>query len=205
MRKGFFPCLPPFSLGMSLLTFLISLLSAKVEIDASVFYTFSYLNMEIQMRRFHTSNIVVTGGYRVDSREGCKLKQSYFEYTIVMVEGLAVFVQLDEKITPPKVHRVVAVNEAVYNFDETALLYMESLKDHIIWHYGDESVESIDTLKRLEQELSEDFIRIHKSYIVNKRKVSRIQRCSVTMANGDNIPIPYKKYVEVREKLQFLV
>ena len=42
------------------------------------------------MRRFHTSNIVVTGGYRVDSREGCKLKQSYFEYTIVMVEGLAV-------------------------------------------------------------------------------------------------------------------
>lgn len=163
-----------------------------------------FFNMEIQMRRFHASNIVVTGVYRVDSREGCKLKQSYFEYTIVMVEGLAVFVQLDEKITPPKVHRVVAVNEAVYNFDETALIYMESLKDHIIWHYGDESVESIDTLKRLEQKLSEDFIRVHRSYIVNKRKVSSIQRCSVTMANGDNIPIPYKKYVEVREKLLFL-
>ncbi len=43
MRKGFFSCLSPFSLGMSLLAFLISLLSAKVEIDASVFYTFSYL------------------------------------------------------------------------------------------------------------------------------------------------------------------
>lgn len=129
------------------------------------------------------------------------MKQNYFEYTVVMAEGLAVFVQLNEKNTSPKVHRVVAVNEAVYNFDETVLMYIESLKDHILWHYGDKSVESIDTLKRLEKELSEDFIRVHRSYIVNKRKVSSIQRCSVTMANGDNIPIPYKKYVEVREKL----
>lgn len=160
-----------------------------------------FFNMEIQIRRFHADNIVVTGVYRADSKEGCKLEQSYFEYTIVMAEGLVVFVQLNEKMIPPKVHRVVAVNEAVYNLDETVLLYIESLKDHIIWHYGNESVESIDTLKRLEQELSEDFIRVHRSYIVNKRNVSSIQRCSVTMVNGDNIPIPYKKYVEVKEKL----
>ncbi|HAP20667.1 MAG TPA: hypothetical protein DCR27_05280 [Lachnospiraceae bacterium] len=160
-----------------------------------------FFNEEVQIRKFNADNIIATGVYRVESKVDCELKQNYFDYTVVMAEGLAVFVQLNEKNTPPKIHRVVAVNEAVYNFEETVLVYIESIKDHIVWHYGDKSVESIDTLKRLEQELSGDFIRVHRSYIVNKRKVSSIQRCSVTMTNGDNIPIPYKKYVEVREKL----
>lgn len=178
-------------------TMLIDMLWQRIKYNNII----RFFNVEIQIRRFNADNIVVTGVYRVDSKGECELKQNYFEYTVVMTEGLAVFVQLNEKNTSPKVHRVVAVNEAVYNFDETVLMYIESLKDHILWHYGDKSVESIDTLKRLEKELSEDFIRVHRSYIVNKRKVSSIQRCSVTMANGDNIPIPYKKYVEVREKL----
>lgn len=178
-------------------TMLIDMLWQRIKYNNVI----RFFNMEIQIRRFHADNIVITGVYRADSKVGCRLEQSYFEYTIVMSGGLAVFVQLNEKIIPPKVHKVVAVNEAVYNFDETVLIYIESLKDHIIWHYGDKSVESIDTLKRLEQELSEDFIRVHRSYIVNKWNVSSIQRCSVTMVNGDNIPIPYKKYVEVKKKL----
>lgn len=160
-----------------------------------------FANIGIQIRRFTTDNIVVTGTYRVDSKAGYEPKHNYFDYTIVLSEGLAVFVQHNERNDCAKIHRVVAVNEAVYNLEETALLYIESLKDHVIWHCDGGDIESIDTLKRLEGVLSGDFIRVHRSYIVNNKRVFSIQRCSVTMTNGDNIPIPYKKYVEVKKKM----
>lgn len=177
-------------------TMLMDMLWERMKYD----HILRFFNVEMQIRRFSADNIVVTGLYRVDSKGDSELRQNTFAYTVVMAARLVVFVQLNEKSTLPKIHKIVAVNEAVYHLDETVLIYIESLKDHIIWHYGDKSVESIDTLKRLEKELSEDFIRVHRSYIVNKRKVFSIQRCSITMENGDTIPIPYKKYVEVRKK-----
>ncbi|WP_455903515.1 LytR/AlgR family response regulator transcription factor [Clostridium sp.] len=45
------------------------------------------------------------------------------------------------------------------------------------------------------------FVRVHRSYIVNIRYLSRIQPCEVLMQNKVRIPIPEKRFVEIREQI----
>ena len=45
------------------------------------------------------------------------------------------------------------------------------------------------------------FVRVHRSYIVNIRYLSRIQPCEVMMRNKVRIPIPEKRFVEIREQI----
>lgn len=57
-------------------------------------------------------------------------------------------------------------------------------------------------MKDVEEKLSDRFIKVHRSYIVNRIKVKEIKRCSAVMENGDEIPIPYKKFVSIRAMLR---
>ena len=47
----------------------------------------------------------------------------------------------------------------------------------------------------------ERFISVHRSYVVNKVYISRIQKYEIVMLDGSQIPIPVKKYKEVKEIL----
>ena len=72
---------------------------------------------------------------------------------------------------------------------------------HTIWHGISFTIEAVTPLKDIEDKMSEEFIKVHRSYIVNRRKVKEIRRCAAIMENGDEVPIPYKKYVMIRDKL----
>ena len=45
------------------------------------------------------------------------------------------------------------------------------------------------------------FLAVHRSYVVNKAYISQIRPYEITMADGSQIPIPVKKYREIRENL----
>lgn len=45
------------------------------------------------------------------------------------------------------------------------------------------------------------FFAVHRSYVVNKAYVSRIQQYELIMADGSKIPVPMKKFREIREGL----
>lgn len=45
------------------------------------------------------------------------------------------------------------------------------------------------------------FVRVHRSYMVNIRYLSKIQPCEVTMRNKVRIPIPEKRFAEIREQI----
>lgn len=47
----------------------------------------------------------------------------------------------------------------------------------------------------------ENFISVHRSYVVNKTYISNIKKYEIIMLDGSRIPIPIKKYKEVREIL----
>lgn len=44
-------------------------------------------------------------------------------------------------------------------------------------------------------------MRIHQSYLVNLEHVSRIWRFEVELDNGMTLPVPEKKYTEIKGKL----
>ena len=42
-----------------------------------------------------------------------------------------------------------------------------------------------------------DFVKTHRSYIVNMNYIELINKTEIIMINGDRIPVPPKKYSEV--------
>lgn len=153
------------------------------------------------IHRLSPNYIIITGIYCIHRAIDKNIKKYYFDYTIVFSDGLACYIQIFGNNIPTKIHRVVSITEAVYIMQESEILYIEAMGGHVVWHCMNKIIESTDSLKNVIIRLSNDFVRVHRGYMVNKKMVTSIQRCSVTMINGDVIPIPYKKYVNVRKQL----
>lgn len=148
---------------------------------------------------------MITGIYCIHKSVDERIKEYYFDYTISFVNGLAYFIHINLIVNnniPAKIYNIISVTEAVYNIEETEILYIEAMGGHTLWHCAGTTIETMDSLKNVEIKLSDNFVKIHRSYIVNKRKVKGVKRCVAIMENGEEIPIPYKKYVETRNMLK---
>lgn len=73
------------------------------------------------------------------------------------------------------------------NFNE--ILYVESIKDYVNIKTLNQEYIVLDTLKSLENQLPDDFARVHKSYIVNVDKVKSIGLKKVILISEHEIPI----------------
>lgn len=86
------------------------------------------------------------------------------------------------------------------------ILYMEGMKDYIKVHLENGEVVVKSTMKAMEEMLNDDFLRIHKSYIVAMSKVQSIDNSSVEI-EGKEIPIGrsyrslLQKFLKERSKL----
>lgn len=84
-------------------------------------------------------------------------------------------------------------------FDE--LLYLESLGDYIEFHLENGTViSSKEKISHMERELPEGFLRIHRSYIVNRSKISSFSRENV-MVGDLELPISRSYKQDVGGKL----
>lgn len=73
------------------------------------------------------------------------------------------------------------------NFDE--ILFVESIKDYVNIKTENQEYIVLDTLKSLESQLPENFVRVHKSFILNLNKIEKIDVRNVFLNSGKEIPI----------------
>lgn len=73
------------------------------------------------------------------------------------------------------------------NFSD--ILYIESIKDYVNIKTLNEEFIVLDTLKSLENQLSERFVRVHKSFIVNLDKTKNIGIKRIALLSEQEIPI----------------
>lgn len=85
------------------------------------------------------------------------------------------------------------------NFNE--ILYIESIKDYVNIRTAGEEYIVLDTLKSMENQLSERFVRIHKSFIINLDKVKSIGAKKL-MLSEQEIPIGDSYRSSLLEKLK---
>ena len=78
--------------------------------------------------------------------------------------------------------------------DLRRLLYAEVFDRKTLLHTAKENIEYYGQLSALERLVGKDFCRIHRSYLVHMRYVERYDRTSVTMTNGDVLPIARRSY-----------
>ncbi len=71
-------------------------------------------------------------------------------------------------------------------FDD--ILYVESFKDYIKIHFEDETLTIKESISSFEKRIDDRFVRIHRSYIVNKTKITAYTKHDIEI-NAIEIPI----------------
>jgi len=86
------------------------------------------------------------------------------------------------------------------NFND--ILYIESIKDYIRIHLPDNTIISKDTISRYEEFLPDSFLRIHRSFIINKNHLTAYTQHDVEIGKKEiPIGVSYKKKVIEKLKL----
>lgn len=77
----------------------------------------------------------------------------------------------------------------IQRIDLDAIFYIESVRDYVAFHTSNGKILSLESMRNLETLLpSGEFVRIHKSYIINKGKISFLERGKVII-NNQYLPI----------------
>ena len=77
------------------------------------------------------------------------------------------------------------------------IVFIESFNNNILLHLVDGEINLYTTLKDFGKSLPFNFLKCHKSYIINMNHVTGFYRNFFTMKNGKTVPIPPKKYNSV--------
>ena len=91
----------------------------------------------------------------------------------------------------------------ITRLDLDRLQYCEVMGRTLLFHRKDgEVLDSIGRLDDLCEQLKdyEQFVRCHRSYLINMDYVQNISSKAITMTDGIQIPIPHGKYSELKDK-----
>jgi DNA-binding LytR/AlgR family response regulator len=95
---------------------------------------------------------------------------------------------------------IVEYKNETYHLEEDDIIFIEVLGHKINYHLQADSISAIDTMKNIESQLSKtNFSRVHRSYLVNLKKVKHFNRNQVVMENGEQIPISKYKEKDFKE------
>ncbi|WP_181899190.1 LytR/AlgR family response regulator transcription factor [Lachnotalea glycerini] len=104
---------------------------------------------------------------------------------------------VDEKYVRPI---IVEYKNETYHLETNDILFIEVFGHKLIYHLLNEKITTIDTLKNIEIELCKlNFVRIHRSYLINLKKVKTFNRNEVVMKNNERIPISKYKEKDFKE------
>ncbi|TWI85776.1 LytTR family two component transcriptional regulator [Lacibacter cauensis] len=93
-----------------------------------------------------------------------------------------------EAIVTGDIYLSIKSGTKIYQFNESEIVYIESIRDFIQIHFRHEKKLMIKyRISQIEGELSGNFIRIHKSYIVNKKSITTL---TANMIELGKIAIP---------------
>lgn len=100
-------------------------------------------------------------------------------------------------------HLIVRSNRQTRKISYSSINYIESMSDYIIIRTTENhKIVTRETISRIEQRLPSQFLRIHRSFIVNLEKVVSFTRDQITISDTE-LPVSrtYKKSVFEKTRL----
>jgi DNA-binding LytR/AlgR family response regulator len=153
--------------------------------------------------------VIFTTAYREYAVEGYELdivdyllKPISFNRFFKAINKYFALVEPAPSATPPPLPDPVAdfiylkSNKRTYKVSMNDILYVESLKDYVKVHLPDSRIVTKDKISDFEQRLPSHFLRVHRSFIVNMRKITAFSSNDIEI-NGVEVPIgiSYKEQV----------
>lgn len=137
---------------------------------------------------FITSHFEFIGeGYEVDALH-------YLVKPVTQEKVFSVLTRAAERLAaePPSV--VITREGETVKLYESEMIYVESFLHDLVIHTAGAQYRIRESISVFEQKLSGDFFRVHRSYLVNLKKVRCIGRSSVTLEGGGTVPVARGKY-----------
>jgi len=96
---------------------------------------------------------------------------------------------------------LIQQNGTIHSVLISKIQYLESRGHQVTIHTADEKFICYERLEKLMEQLSLSFFQCHKSYLVNMDFIRRIEKSSVLLKNGGEIPISKARYADTRTAL----
>lgn len=97
------------------------------------------------------------------------------------------------------------ISRTTYYVPHYEILWVESKHTHSLFHCEGRTIECNFSLQAAVQLLGDQFYRIHRSYMVNVRRIDHISQDMVTLDTGETLTIPNRNRAAVREELERLL
>ncbi len=94
----------------------------------------------------------------------------------------------------------IGYNNYTINFQD--VIYIESLNNSLKLHLVKGEMVIYSTMKDFQKNLPMNFLKVHKSYVVNMNHITAFKPHKFTVDNGVEIPIPTKKYNNITEQYE---
>lgn len=92
-------------------------------------------------------------------------------------------------------------HDRTYVIRNKDIVYIEAENTDSVIHCLNRDILSRESISDLEKKVGEGFIKTHRSFIVNSRYITGIKRYQLAISQGIELPIPEKKYREIKEKV----
>lgn len=99
----------------------------------------------------------------------------------------------------------LTLKDGIYQVAVNEISYLESASRVVTMHTAKEQYQYYKKLDEAEQELGDQFVRCHQSYLVNMEKIKELKRESIQLFDGTVIPVSRNNRIQTKEKfLHFL-
>lgn len=140
---------------------------------------------------FITSHFEFIGeGYEVDALH-------YLVKPVSQEKLMSVLEKAAERLSAKPPSLVISCGGETVKLYETDILYVESFLHYISIHTKEKEYRVKENISSFEDRLSNAFFRIHRSYLVSLKRITRISRSSVTIEGKIDLPLARGKYDEV--------
>lgn len=129
-------------------------------------------------------------GYEVDA----------LHYLMKPVTQEKIFAVLNKAVVNLKTvenHIFLQVNGEMIKLITGNIFYVEVFSHSCILYTTDGAIETKISISELEQKFGRDFIRVHRSYLVNLEQIKKIAKTEIVLENGSVVPLSRRKYTDV--------
>ena len=130
--------------------------------------------------------------------EGYEVDALHYLVKPVAVEKLsAVLSRAAEKLAAEPPFVVFSADGETIKLYEADIFYVESFRHELVVHTVSRDYRLREGISAFEQRLSADFFRVHRSYLVNLKQITRIGRTALTLRSGAELPVARGKYDDI--------
>ena len=136
------------------------------------------------------SSLLLASQNKIHGKENCTitLKFNHMKEEILRLTS-------DRKLS------VCDVNGSLIFLQMSDVMFISALGKETVVRTLTDCIFAKNSIKELAQQTQDCFVMTHRSYLVNPQYITAIRRYAITMQDGTELPVPRKKYDEIRRQI----